>query len=88
MIASGNGRDGSIRINQDADLYASIVKEGDSLTHGFAGGRFGWLQVAKGGVELPEGSIMQAGDGAKIDGLDSLSLKALADSEILLFDLA
>ena len=88
LIASSDGRDGSIRINQDADLYASIVKEGDDLTHSFAKGRYGWLQIAKGGVELPEGSIMQAGDGAKIEGEELLSFKALADSEILLFDLA
>ena len=87
LVASGDGREGSIRIHQDADLYASVIKEGEALTHKFAPGRFGWLQVAKGGVELPEGSIMQAGDGAKIDGEEAVSFKALADSEILLFDL-
>lgn len=88
LVASGDGRDGSIEINQDTDLYASIVKEGDDLTHGFANGRYGWLQIAKGGIELPEGSIMQAGDGARIDGEEQLAFRALADSEILLFDLA
>lgn len=88
LVASGDGRDGSIRINQDADLYASVVAQGDSLSHAFAEGRGGWLQVAKGGIELPGGSIMQAGDGAKIESAPSLSFKALADSEILLFDLA
>lgn len=88
LVASGDGRDDSIRINQDADLYASVVKEGESLSHDFAPGRYGWLQIAKGGVELPEGSIMQAGDGAKIENHDRLSFNALADSEILLFDLA
>lgn len=88
LMASGDGRNGSIRINQDVDLYAAQVKEGDDLTHAFAEGRYGWLQIAKGGIELPEGSIMQAGDGAKIDGERALAFKALADSEILLFDLA
>ena len=88
LVASGDGRNGSIKINQDTDLYAAIVKDGESLAHGFGEGRFGWLQVAKGGIELPEGSIMQAGDGAKIEGETSISFKALADSEILLFDLA
>lgn len=88
LVASGDGRDGSIQINQDAALYASVIKEGDDLAHHFAEGRFGWLQVAKGGIELPEGSVMQAGDGAKIEGVSALSFKALADSEILLFDLA
>lgn len=88
LVASGDGRDGSFRIHQDADLYASVVPEGAALTHEFAPGRFGWLQVAKGGIELPEGSIMQAGDGAKINDIETLNFKALADSEILLFDLA
>jgi quercetin 2,3-dioxygenase len=88
LIASGSGRDGSIRINQDADLYASVISEGEALSHQFGEGRYGWLQVAKGGVERPEGSIMQAGDGAKITSEAAISFKALADSEILLFDLA
>lgn len=88
LVASGDGRDDSIRINQDADLYAAVAAEGESLSHAFAPGRYGWLQVARGGIELPEGSIMQAGDGARIEDEDAVSFKALADSEILLFDLA
>lgn len=88
LVASGDGRNGSFKIRQDADLYASIAAEGESLEHSFASGRYGWLQVAKGGIELPEGSIMQAGDGAKIIEEDAISFKALADSELLLFDLA
>lgn len=88
LIASRDGRGESFKINQDADLYAAIVKEGENLSHDFAPGRYGWLQIARGGVELPAGSIMQAGDGAKIEDVASLSFTALADSEILLFDLA
>ena len=88
LLASGDGRHESIQINQDADLYASLVADGETRTHDFAPGRSGWLQVAKGGIELPEGSIMQAGDGAKVEDHETLSFKALADSEILLFDLA
>ncbi len=88
LVASGDGREGSIKIHQDADLYASVIKDGEALSHRFALGRYGWLQVAKGGVELPEGPIMQAGDGAKIEDAEAVSFTALADSEILLFDLA
>ncbi len=88
LIASGDGRHNSLKINQDADLYASVVKEGEALSHAFSEGRFGWLQIAKGGVELPGGSIMQAGDGAKVEGERQLTFNALADSEVLLFDLA
>ena len=58
------------------------------MCHDFAPGRAGWLQVARGGVELPQGSIMQAGDGARIEDMTSFSIKALTKAEILLFDLA
>lgn len=87
LIASPDGRNGSFAIRQDASLYAANVKEGNSLSHELEKGRYGWLQIAKGGVELPEGSIMQAGDGAKISEETRISFRALADSEILLFDL-
>ena len=63
-----------------------MVGEGETLSHRFAPGRYGWLQVARGGVEIG-GLTMQAGDGAKIEGEEDVSFKALADSEILLFDL-
>lgn len=87
LIASGDGRDGSIQIHQDADFYAAKLAEGGALEHRFEEGRYGWLQIARGGVELPGGSVMQAGDGAMIEDERRLALKALADSEILLFDL-
>ncbi len=86
LVASPDGRDGSFAIRQNASLYASIVKEGETLTHAFGPGRYGWLQVAKGGVEIG-GLAMQPGDGAKIAEEDEISFTALADSEILLFDL-
>ncbi|WP_375205141.1 pirin family protein [Hyphococcus sp.] len=86
LIASPDGRDGSFAIRQDASLYAAKVAEGETLSHDFADGRYGWLQVAKGGVEIG-GLMMQAGDGAKIAEEEAVSFRALADSEILLFDL-
>ena len=86
LIASPDGRDGSFAIRQDASLYASVVKEGETLTHRFGPDRYGWLQVAKGGVEIG-GLTMQPGDGARIRDETEISFTALADSEILLFDL-
>ena len=88
LIASGDGRDGSFRIRQDADLYASVATEGEVLSHLFASGRYGWLQIAKGGVELSDGTVMHAGDGAKISDESKVEFTAMTDSEILLFDLA
>ncbi|MEM9015207.1 MAG: pirin family protein [Pseudomonadota bacterium] len=88
LVASKTGRDKSIQINQDADLLVGKAAAGEKFHHAFEAGRFGWLQVAKGGIELPGGSILHAGDGARIIDEPSLAAKALADSEILLFDLA
>jgi redox-sensitive bicupin YhaK (pirin superfamily) len=87
LVASGEGRGGSIKINQPTDLYASVVGEGEVVEHRFAPGRFGWLQLARGGLEIG-GLTMQAGDGARIAGESVLAVKALADgTEFLLFDL-
>lgn len=88
LVASADGRDGSLKINQPTDLYAAVLGDGESVEHRFAAGRHGWLQVAAGGLEVG-GLIMQAGDGAKISDEAALSLKALApETEFLLFDLA
>lgn len=86
LIASADGRNGSFAIRQDAELYAAKIGEGETLSHKFGAGRYGWLQVAKGGVEIG-GLTMQAGDGARIEAEADVAFKALADSEILLFDL-
>ena len=87
LVASPDGRDGSLKINQDTALYASVLSEGDEIEHPLRADRFGWLQVARGGVEIG-GAIMQAGDGAKIEKEEALRMKALAPSELLFFDLA
>lgn len=87
LVVSGDGRDGSIKINQPTDLYASLLNEGALAEHRFRPGRFGWLQLAKGGLEVG-GLVMQPGDGAKISDEAAVSVKALApETEFLLFDL-
>jgi redox-sensitive bicupin YhaK (pirin superfamily) len=88
LIASGDGRDGSIEIRQDAALYAAILDDGAEISQPIAPGRYGWLQIAKGGFEIG-GAVVQAGDGVKFENEALLKAKALADgSEILFFDLA
>jgi hypothetical protein len=87
LVASPTGSDGSIAINQDASVYASVLDEGQSIEHRFGPGRYGYLQLAKGGLEIG-GLTMQAGDGAKISDEALVTAKALApDTEFLLFDL-
>lgn len=87
LVASGDGRDGSIRINQDTALFAGRFEEGDDVHHRFAPGRFGWLQLVRGGLEVG-GLVMQPGDGAMFEDEAALEARVLAPrTEFLLFDL-
>jgi len=87
LIASHDGAQGSVTINQDAQLYVSLLSPGQQVSHHFGPNRYGWLQVAKGAVEL-NGSKLNQGDGAAIGDEKTVDLKGGANSEVLLFDLA
>ena len=87
LIASRDGSDGSVKINQDAQLYVSLLAPGQAVDHEFASQRYGWLQVAKGTVEL-NGFQLNQGDGAAIGEEKRVEIKGSQDAEILLFDLA
>jgi redox-sensitive bicupin YhaK (pirin superfamily) len=87
LIASPDGKDGSVTIHQDAKLYASLLKPGQDVRHELGKGRYAWLQVAKGAVEL-NGQSLSQGDGAAVSEEKTLVVKGSADAEILLFDLA
>jgi hypothetical protein len=87
LIASRNAQDGSVKIHQDAKLYVSLLKSGEEVTHEIAPERYGWLQVARGGVEL-NGKTLNQGDGAAISNESKLTIKGKEDGEVLLFDLA
>lgn len=87
LIASRGGTDGSVHINQDVSLYASILDEGETVTHEPAEGRHAWIQVIRGGLEL-NGHELEAGDGAAVSEESELRFRSLADgTEFLLFDL-
>jgi redox-sensitive bicupin YhaK (pirin superfamily) len=83
VVASPDARDGSLKIHQDVSVYATILK-GESVKHEFAAGRYGWVQVARGEVEL-NGKKLSAGDGAAISGEDAVTITGTG--ELLLFDL-
>jgi quercetin 2,3-dioxygenase len=88
LIASSDGRDGSLTIHQDAAIYASVSGPGSSLSHALAAGRGAWVQVVA-GVLTVNGVVLGAGDGASIEEEGTLSLVAgAAGAEFLLFDLA
>jgi redox-sensitive bicupin YhaK (pirin superfamily) len=86
LIASPDGRDGSVTIHQDADVYAALFGKKDQFVHDLRPGRHAWLQVASGAVQL-NARPLSAGDGAALSEESSVTLSADADSEILLFDL-
>jgi redox-sensitive bicupin YhaK (pirin superfamily) len=87
LIASPDGRDGSPVIQQDASVYISHLDAGQSVELPLAEGRYGWIQVARGGVTV-NGVGLKTGDGAAATAESKLSIEAGEESDILLFDLA
>lgn len=87
LIASSDGADNSVKINQDAKLFVTLLAPGEEVTHDLNHKRYGWLQVAQGEVEL-NGQKLRQGDGAAISEEEQLKLKAIEQAEVLLFDLA
>jgi len=85
LITSKTGRDGSIAINQDADLYLGKLQPGETTSHRLSALRHAWLQVAEGEVTL-NGQKLRAGDAAAWSGDDAKILGEKA-SQVLLFDL-
>jgi redox-sensitive bicupin YhaK (pirin superfamily) len=88
LVGSRDGRDGSITIHQDVSLYATVLQEGETVSHPLVEGRVAWLQVARGAVEV-NGQTLTAGDGAAIAQEAQITLQGAAnDAEVLLFDMA
>ncbi len=87
LIASNDGAEGSVKIHQDAKLFVTLLSPGETVTQALDAKRHAWLQVAKGEVDL-NGAKLQQGDGAAVSEENTLTIKATADGEILLFDLA
>lgn len=87
LIASKDAASGSVKINQDAKLFVSLLAPGEEVTHEMNSKRHAWVQVAKGAVEL-NGLQMSQGDGAAVSSEQKLTVKGTKDAEVLLFDLA
>jgi redox-sensitive bicupin YhaK (pirin superfamily) len=87
LVASRDGRDGSVTIHQDAAMYVTSLDAGKTATHELARGRHGWLQVARGAVTL-NGEPLQTGDGAAVSDESELTVSATDPAEVVLFDLA
>jgi len=83
LVASPDGSDGSLTIHQDAKILTGTIR--DSVQYDLQPGRYAWLQVARGSLDL-NGQTLNAGDGAAIENEPALTLRG-KDAEVLLFDL-
>lgn len=86
LLVSADGRDGSLPIHQDADLWLVRWKGGERIAHSFGKGRAGWIQVTRGAVQV-SGTTLSAGDAAAVEDEAAVELAADGNSEVLLFDL-
>ena len=87
QIAGPDGKDGSVTIHQDAKLYVSLLSPGQEAKYELGEGRYAWLQVARGAVEL-NGKSLNQGDGAAVSEEQKLVVEGTSEAEVLLFDLA
>jgi quercetin 2,3-dioxygenase len=87
LVASPDGRDGSVTISQDVALYAGLLCTGETVRHELAAGRHAWVHVARGQVEIG-GEHLDAGDAVAVSDARGLEISGSDSSEVLLFDLA
>jgi redox-sensitive bicupin YhaK (pirin superfamily) len=86
LVTSKTGRDGSVAIHQDADLWLAKLGVGHQVTHKLAPNRHAWIHVAEGEVSL-NGSKLSGGDAAAVSDAGNLELSATKPGQVLLFDL-
>ena len=86
LVGSRDSRDGSVTIHQDVDIYATLLGEGDSVSHVLAEGRKGWIHLAQGSASL-NGESLRAGDGVAMEGPTTITLIGASQAELLLFDM-
>jgi len=86
LVGSRDGREGSVTIHQDVDLWRAILKEGEATSFAVRDGRRVWLQVARGTLTAG-GEPLYAGDGLGIVTPGTLEVTATDDAEVLIFDL-
>ncbi|MGD2184039.1 pirin family protein [Lusitaniella coriacea] len=88
LVGSQEGREGSVTIHQDVNLYATSLAKDEAVHYNTSSQRKVWVQVARGAVTLNNRSL-ETGDGAAISEEDSITLQGMTDgTEVLLFDMA
>lgn len=86
LVTSKTGRDGSIKIHQDADLWLAKFDGSNRVDHKLASGRHAWVHVAEGDVTV-NGKKLTGGDAAAITGEEKIELTADKPAQVLMFDL-
>jgi len=86
LVVSPDGRNGSVKIRQDNELYATVLGDGEVVRHELQPERHAYVQVARGTVTL-NGKTLEEGDGAAVSSEKSLELAGVKEAEVLLFDL-
>lgn len=86
LIASSDGHDGSVTINQDVNIYATLLGEKDELKHELKTNRNGWIHLIKGSITFND-QQMSGGDGVAIEGPSTITITCTSDAELLLFDM-
>lgn len=87
IVASPEGEDGSPELAQDATVLVAAIAPGAEVQQTLPPGRYGWLQVARGTIEL-NGILLESGDGAAVSEESSLTIKGLKQADLILFDLS
>ena len=88
LIGSRSGRDGSVTIHRDVDLYAARLDDATTVRHDLRAGRAAWVQVARGTLTI-DGTQLHPGDGLAVVAAGPIALTATSpDAEVLLFDMA
>lgn len=88
LVASRDAREGSVTIHTDADLYATVLADGEGARHVFGSNRLGWVQVARGSIEV-NGVALDEGDGLALEDESAISIVARGgEAEALVFDMS
>ncbi len=86
VVASPDGRDGSVSIHQDVTLASTLLAPGDKVEHVLRKDRYAWIQVARGAVTV-NGEKLDTSDGVAIAGAGTITITGVDDAEVLVFDL-
>jgi redox-sensitive bicupin YhaK (pirin superfamily) len=87
LLASRDGRDGSLQVQQDVDLWVTMLEAGGDRRLALRPKRHAWVHVARGSASV-NGTVLQEGDGAAVSGEDGVTLAGQGPAEVLVFDLA